>query len=147
MFARIVVVYNDLNYFVGSENERVGVGPVDLGVRCVRACRQDAVQRRHLGIYVSDVVEERIICAIVQVVHFQIESDRVIDSVEKLFLVVRHQTEVVEGLKSFNLFWLRLWLGLVVNKPASHIRIETIRYDIEEILSQISVHANHGCKR
>jgi hypothetical protein len=134
MAAWVVVIKNNLHDLVGFQDERVGIRAIDDGICGVGACRKNAVKCRYLWTDVSDVVEESIICTIIQIVHLQIESDRVINSVEKRLLVVWHELVVVERLESLHLLGRRLWFRVIVYKPASDVGIQTCGYDIEKVL-------------
>lgn len=134
MLAWIVIVDNDLDDFVGCEDEGIGVRSVDHGVCGVLASRENSIKCRNLGMDISNVVEKRVVCAVVQIVHLHVESDRMINTIKDTFLVVWYETEVIEGLKSLNFLGCILWLSIVVDKPASHVGIETCRYGVEEIL-------------
>jgi hypothetical protein len=47
----------------------------------------------------------------------------VIDVVEKSFLVVRYELEVIEWLESINLFRRWLWLRIIIDEPGGYIRV------------------------
>lgn len=54
--------------------------------------------------------------------------------VEKPLLVVRHEIEVVKRLEGVNILGCWLWLRIVIYKPTRDVRVEALRYGIEEIL-------------
>ena len=69
MFSRIVVVQDNLDDFVVTKDEGVGVGPVDDGVGAVVAGCKGGVEGGYFGPDVRDAVDEGVVRAVTEVVH------------------------------------------------------------------------------
>lgn len=78
-----------------------------------------------------------LVLPIIEVVHFEVESDLVINMIIYLLLVLRHQGIVIKRIELLNFLRCRLLSSIVVYKPAGHIRVESIRNGVEKILVAI----------
>ena len=122
VLSRVVVIENDFDDLILGEDEGVGVVAVDQGVCCVGAGGESCVESRDFGSDVCDVVEEGVVCAVVEVVHFHIQGDRLVDAGVDRFFVVKDQSEVVElGVERVNQVGLGFRLAVVVNEPSGDI--------------------------
>lgn len=72
VFSGVVVVEDDFYDLVLRQHEGVGVVAVDEGVGCVGAGGEGGVESGDFGRDVGDVVEEGVVCAVVEVVHFHV---------------------------------------------------------------------------
>lgn len=72
--------------------------------------------------------------SVAQVAHLHVEIERVVDVVEEGFTVFGDQGEVVESVESTEKSGFRKLSCLVVDKPASHVGIQSLRGLVEEFL-------------
>ena len=95
--AFVVVVEDDFNDVVLFEDEGVGVGAVDDGIGGEGAGSKGSVESWDFGTRVGVVVEEGVIDAVGEVVHFDVEVKGVVDLIHEGFGVFGNEFEVIEG--------------------------------------------------
>jgi hypothetical protein len=138
----VVVIQDDLYDFTGFEHDLIGVGAIDCCVRGIGTCRENSVERRHFRSYVCYVIEKStivvlvkyisnlchaqrnlLIGTIIQVIHFHVQLEGVINMVIDTLLVLRYEVEVIKGIKLINLLRIRLLFAFIVHEPPCDIWI------------------------
>ena len=131
VFPRVVIVEDDFDDFVVCEDELIRVCTVDEGVSGVGASGEDGVEGGDFRGGVGLVVEEGagrcerwnggnmgmnvLVCAVVEVVHFHVELDLVVDVGVEVLFIVRDELEVVEGVEGFEFFGGGVFVCVVVD--------------------------------
>jgi hypothetical protein len=60
-------------------------------------------------------VLDLLVRSVIEVVHFHVELDLVVDVVVELLLVMRHEAEVIEGLEAIDLLGSWLLFGIIID--------------------------------
>lgn len=134
MLARIQTVKHNLHHLTLPQHERIRVAPVHTHIRRHFAGREGRVQSGHFRAGVGAIVEEGVVGAVAQVVHFHVESDGAGDVLKKGKAVVGDEGEVVKGIECVDEGRGRERGCFVVDEPARDVGVEGLWDGVEEIL-------------
>ena len=95
--AFVVVVEDDFDHVVLLEDEGVGIGAVDNGVGGEGAGGEGGVEGGDFWAGVGMVVEEGVVDAVGEVIHFDVEVEGVVDFIHKGLGVFGDESEVIKG--------------------------------------------------
>ena len=136
MFAWVVVVQDDLNDLVVGEYKGICVDAIDGWVGGVIAGGDGGIEGGKPRTDVGDAVEEGIVGAIDEIVHFHFKIDAMGWVHKERLIVVGNKGEVIERLEGIDSGWGWKRSGGIVDEEACCVRIERGRHGVEEILSK-----------
>ena len=145
VFAFVVIVEHNLDDLVLLEDEGVGVRPIDSGVRCSGAGGKSCVEGRDLGRNIAQVVEECVVGAITEVVHFDGEGKGIVGLGEERLGVFGDEGEVIKFIVGIEEGGNGQIGGVVVvDEVACDVGIECWRDLVEEVLCQSAMGLEEG---
>jgi len=143
-----MVIDDDLNDLILLKNKRMRELAVHKRIGGILTGGHHSIKCRHFWRNVSYVSEEGtklllgsdnkgemfdlLWSAIPQVAHHHVESDYLVGLREQRFLVVWDEIKVVKVMELVHKSWYRKGFGVIIDKPSSHVPIQTIRNGIEK---------------